>query len=297
MNDHADVEQLSAYLDGALGARERSALERHLAACADCGARKAALEGAVRSLRGLPAVVVSPAESDAIRRAVLRGATRGAPAGVLRWRPRWSPRAALGGAAAALAAVAAVVVGFAVLRSGPSGHTASRTFVSGAQAPVALPSPSPSTPSLANDAEVRAFAISLPGVANVLGTSAGGFAPNAAAPSTSQGSRLGILPPAAAAPVPTPGVAQDQTAPTAPALGGALAPAPTLGACERTAVPSGAPPLYGTAVVYQGAPAWLIAFAAAPASGATPGTATNQVTVEIRSQSACGLLDTATLVP
>jgi hypothetical protein len=62
-------------------------------------------------------------------------------------------------------------------------------------------------------------------------------------------------------------------------------------------VPSGAPPLYGTPVLYQGSPAWLIAYAVPPAPGAAPGTASNQVTVEIRSQAACGLLDTATLVP
>ena len=289
MNDHADVEQLSAYLDGALGARERSALERHLAACAECAARKAALEGAVRSLRGLPAVVVSPAESDDIRRAVLRGATRGAPAGLLRWRLRWS-RWTIGGAAAGLAAVAAALIGFAVVRSGPN-HTASGSSVAagppGVAAITAQPSPGPTTPSFANDAEVRAFAIGLPGVASVLGTSAGGAAPNAAA--APQPGALGDVVPPAPAPA--------QNAPVPRFSRGTLAPAPTLGACERTAVPSGAPPLYGTAVVYQGAPAWLIAYAAAPASGATPGTATNQVTVEIRSQSVCGLLDTATLVP
>lgn len=299
MNDHVDVSKLSAYLDGAVPARERGALERHLAGCADCAARKAALEGAVRSLRGMPAVVVTPAESDAIRQAVLKGASTKAPAGVLRWRPRWNQRATFGGAAAALAAVAAVVIGFAVVRSGPN-HSTSGSAARAVQAPQAAasfttqPTPGQTTPAFANDAEVRAYAISLPGVANVLGISGGGSAPNASAAPLQE--TLGQTAPPTAAEAPAPYV-NGAARPSQKAAQGDLGPAPTLGSCERTAVPSGAPPLYGTAVVYQGSPAWLIAYAVPPPSGATPGVTSNQVAVEIRSQSACALLDTATLVP
>ena len=71
MTPHADTEILSAYLDGEVPTSERAGLERHLASCAECSARKSALEGVIRSVAGLPPVTATEAEHRAMRRVVV----------------------------------------------------------------------------------------------------------------------------------------------------------------------------------------------------------------------------------
>src|SRR6266851_4897429 len=51
--------QLSAYLDGALGDAERTAVEGHLAACPDCRARLGELRATASLIRALPDPVPS----------------------------------------------------------------------------------------------------------------------------------------------------------------------------------------------------------------------------------------------
>ena len=88
MTPHADTEILSAYLDGEVPTSERARLERHLASCAECSARTSALEGVIRSVRGLPPVTATEAEHVAMRRAVLEAARGRAPAFPSRSRSR-----------------------------------------------------------------------------------------------------------------------------------------------------------------------------------------------------------------
>ena len=298
MTPHADTEILSAYLDGEVPTSERARLERHLAACAECSARKSALEGVIRSVRGLPPVTATEAEHLAMRRAVLEAAPGRAPSFPLRSRsgsrsgPELEPELGrvpkrpawrLFAAAAAVAAVLAGVVGIVVVRGG--GPNATTT----ASAPA--PSASPPGPTLANDADVRSYVQSRPEVRTFLGQ------PQAAAG--------GAASPAAPAPAPTHAPSAfgqlNTVTPTTPTTRSvpnsdrALAPPspPTLGSCARAAVPEGAALLDATAVTYQGTPAWVIA------SGAQSGStgALTRVVVDVRSQSTCTVLDQTTISP
>ena len=154
MTPHADTEILSAYLDGEVPTSERARLERHLAACAECSARKSALEGVIRSVRGLPPVTATEAEHLAMRRAVLEAAPGRAPSFPLRSRsgsrsgPELEPELGrvpkrpawrLFAAAAAVAAVLAGVVGIVVVRGGGPNATTTAS----APAPSASPTSSP----------------------------------------------------------------------------------------------------------------------------------------------------------
>ena len=284
MTPHADTESLSAYFDGEVPPSERVRLERHLASCAECSARKSALEGVIHSVRGLPPVTATEAEHAAMRRAVLEAAPGRARSFTLR-----SGRAATRGAAwklfaatAAVAVVLAGIVGTVVVRgAGPSATT---------KAAAPAPSASPPGPALANDADVRAYVQSRPEVRTFLGQ------PQAAA---------GAASPGAPAPVPAhaPSVfgQLNTVTPTAPATRSApnsdraLAPPspPTLGSCARAAVPEGAALLDATAVTYQGTPAWVIA--AGAQSGSTG--PLNRVVVDVRSQSTCAVLDRTAITP
>ena len=291
MSPHADTELLSAYLDGEVPAPGRAGLEQHLASCAECSARKSVLEGVVRSLRGLPPVTATEAEHRAIRRAVLEGAGARRPAPelgpgsgpgsgpALKRGLAWKLAAATAVAAVALAGIVGLV---AVRGAGPNATT---------RAAAPAPSASPVGPDLANHAAVRSYAESQPGVRTFLGqpqAAAGGAAsPAAPAPAPAQRpltfGQLNTVAP---------------TAPTtkpAPESDRALAPPgpPTLGSCARAAVPEGAALLEATAVTYQGTPAWVIA--AGVPSGST-GTL-DRVVVDVRSQSACSVLDQATITP
>jgi len=294
MTPHADTETLSAYLDGEIPPPERARLERHLASCAECSARRSALEGVIRSVRALPPVTSTEAEHLAMRRAVLEAAPGRAPFLPSRSRsrpelerelgraPTRGPAWKLFAATAAVAAVLAGIVGVVVVRgAGPNATT---------KASAPAPSASPPGPALANDAEVRAYVQSRPEVRTFLGQ------PQAAAGAASPGAP-------APAPAHVPSVFGQLTGPTptapttraAPNSDGALAPPspPTLGSCARAAVLEGAALLDATAVTYQGTPAWVIA------SGAQSGSTgpLTRVVVDVRSQSTCTVLDQTTITP
>ena len=82
--------RLVDYADGALAARERGRIERHLATCAQCAA-------ALAALRELPAVLrAAPAPRDEAfwrrqRQDIMRAIRQPVPSAPLlrRWPPRW----------------------------------------------------------------------------------------------------------------------------------------------------------------------------------------------------------------
>jgi Putative zinc-finger len=282
MSPHADTELLSAYLDGEVPTSERAGLEEHLASCPQCSARKSALEGVIRSVGGLPPVTTTEAEHLAIRRAVLEGAGARGPDWALKRARAWKIFAAT----AAVAAVVAGILSFVLVKaSGPK-------VTSTASAPA--PSASPALPSLANDAEVRSYARTQPGVSTFLGQ---GHAPAGAA--------------APQAPLPAPTAAPPafaQLNPSAPSSDGGpdranasgrstQAGPPTLGSCTRDAVLAGGALLGATPVTYQATPAWVIAYGAPSGSAGGSAGTLDRVVVEVRSQSSCSVLDRATLAP
>jgi hypothetical protein len=301
MSPHADTELLSAYLDGEVPTSERAGLEEHLASCAQCSARKSALEGVIRSVGGLPPVTATEAEHLAIRRAVLGGpgARRLAP----NLRRGLEPGRAwkVFAATAAVAAVLAGILSFALVKgSGPKVTTT-------ASAPA--PSASPALPNLANDAEVRSYAQAQPGVRTFLGQAqapAGAAPPRAPVPATKQAPSTQA--PSAFAELNPSGGQSAPTAKSAPGSDRANAPGtatqtgrPTLGSCTRDAVLAGGALLAATPVTYETTPAWVIAYGvpSASAGGSAGGSAgiLDRVVVEVRSQASCSPLDQATLVP
>ncbi len=297
MTPHADTEILSAYLDGEVPTSERARLERHLASCAECSARKSALEDVIRSVRGLPPVTATEAEHVAMRRAVLEAARGRAASFPLRSRagsrsgpelepelervlkrgPAWK----LFAATAAVAAVLAGIVGIVVRGSGPNATTTT-------SAPA--PSASPPGPTLANDADVRSYVRSRPDVRTFLGqprAAEGAASPAAPAPApTQRPSAFGQLNTV------TPTTPTTRSAPNSDRALASPSP-PTLGSCARAAVPEGAALLDATAVTYQGTPAWVIA------SGTQSGSTgpLDRVVVDVRSQSTCTVLDQTTITP
>ena len=289
MTPHADTESLSAYLDGEVPPSERARLERHLASCAECSARRSALEGVSRTVAGLPPVTATEAEHVAMRRAVLEAAPSRAPSFTLRpgRAPTRGPAWKLFAATAAVAVVLAGIVGIVVVRgAGPNTTT---------KAAAPAPSASPPGPALANDADVRAYVQSRPDVRTFLGqpqAAAGAASPGAPAPAPALvPSVFGQLTrPTPTSPSPTAPIAR-----SAPNSDGEQSPPgpPTLGSCARAAVPAGAALLDATAVTYRGAPAWVIA------SGAQSGSTgpLTRVVVDVRSQSTCTLLDQTTITP
>jgi hypothetical protein len=274
MSPHADTELLSAYLDGEVPTSERAGLEEHLASCPQCSARKSALEGVIRSVGGLPPVTTTEAEHLAIRRAVLEGAGARGPDWALKRARAWKIFAAT----AAVAAVVAGILSFVLVKaSGPK-------VTSTASAPA--PSAPPALPNLGNDAEVRSYARTQPGVSTFLGqghATAGAAAPQAPLPAPT------AAPPAFAQLNPSaPKSDRANASGTAPQAG-----PPTLGSCTRDAVLAGGALLGATPVTYQATPAWVIAYGAPSGSAGT----LDRVVVEVRSQSSCSVLDQATLVP
>lgn len=72
MNRHFSAEQLSAYLDSELGFVEMRQLEAHCAACAECGARLAALRRVVAGLGSIDRALPPPALRQQIRRQLIK---------------------------------------------------------------------------------------------------------------------------------------------------------------------------------------------------------------------------------
>src|SRR5262249_15763912 len=107
---HDVVEELSAFLDGELGPRDRAGVSSHLAACPACTEALEKLRGTTMLLRQTLRPLAAPA--DVIQRAQALGHVRTLTWGerLQRWfpTPAW-PRFAL---AAALASVAAVAIYF-----------------------------------------------------------------------------------------------------------------------------------------------------------------------------------------
>ena len=279
MTPHADTEQLSAYLDGEVPGSERAVIEQHLTSCSECSAKKAALEGVIRSVHNLPTVAATDAEHAALRRAVLDGAGAGGRVATLSRARAWR----VFGATAGVAALLAGIVAFALVRAeGPKvGPTA---------ASLAAPSASP-PPDLNDDAAVRSYAASLSAVSAFLGqihASPAQQVPAAAQAAPDRRGAQGVASPPAAF-----GAAPPLSG-TPPVSGTANRVNPaTLASCTRDAVPTGAALITAVPVFYRGAPAWAIAYGA---SSTTAGTL-DRVIVEVRSQSACALLDQSTLIP
>jgi hypothetical protein len=109
---HDDVRmRLSAYVDGALDAREARAIDAHLAACASCAAYLAELRSVVAVLREVEPMPAPDGFAASVRSRLEQAATsagRGAQTVSRPLRVRWSWRTA---AAAAAAAAAVAVLG------------------------------------------------------------------------------------------------------------------------------------------------------------------------------------------
>lgn len=110
MSSHPELDELSAYLDDELAAPERTTLEAHLPACAECRSALDALRATIADLGELPDAVPTEQDSWALRVAIARARTP-----VKRWqRAAW--------AAGAVAAVAIAVVAIV----GPGGRSANQ---------------------------------------------------------------------------------------------------------------------------------------------------------------------------
>lgn len=291
MTPHLDTEQMSAYLDGEVPGSERATLERHLASCPDCTARKAALEGVVRSLKALPPPILTEIEAQSLRRVVRKdlgaGPAPGAEGGFARRTPA---RGTLWRFVAAGAAVAAVLIGIAVVSVAKLGSPSAHPTAASAPQHSVFASPSPAPAALGTQADVQAYARTLPGVSSFLQQLAprpepapAGTAPQALGPAAAGTAKSGAT-----------GTAQSgATGVRVPAANVAPQPPPTLASCTLDAVPSGAALLGASAVAYQGTPAWLIAYATPSTSGGP----LNVVNLEVRSQAACALLTSTTITP
>jgi anti-sigma factor RsiW len=92
---------LSAWIDRELSAARASELEAHVAGCAACRARVAAMRGADDALRAIPLREMPP---GALAEVLRRANAPSAPAARVRWL-RWAGAAAGAGAAAAAVAL------------------------------------------------------------------------------------------------------------------------------------------------------------------------------------------------
>lgn len=110
---HEAFEQLSAYLDGELSERETTAVEAHLATCADCARALDALRATAREVRALEDPVPSEQDSWALRAAVARARRRAE-----------QPRSVQFAMAASGAAAVLITLVFAVSQFGASDRQA-----------------------------------------------------------------------------------------------------------------------------------------------------------------------------
>lgn len=117
MNQHLELESLSAYLDGELDPAARGRVEQHLAGCSGCSAEHHRLAAAAGAVAGLPAIQVTEDEHRAIRRAILDSAPprrAGRVTGATGWL-QWS-------LAGGLVLVAVTALGLGFVRFGQDGR-------------------------------------------------------------------------------------------------------------------------------------------------------------------------------
>jgi hypothetical protein len=75
MSAHPELDQLSAYLDGELDAAERTTVDAHIPACAECRTTLDALRATITDLATLPEAAPSEQDSWALRSAISRAKT------------------------------------------------------------------------------------------------------------------------------------------------------------------------------------------------------------------------------
>jgi putative zinc finger protein len=292
---HETIEALSAYVDDEVSAGERTRIEAHLASCTDCASRKVLLERASASVRTLPPIAPTAAESLRIRRGVL-GRTRRQSPFPGRLRPAWA-------GAGALALVAAgVVAGGSMLRHRPSHDTTTAGAGSSASqnAPV-FDSPADVLSFVSTDSGVKrayeSISSSAPSGAGRTGEATTPEGP--AVPPAPDAARYGTdsakSAPAPAAPMP--GSAPRELAKAAsPPIGGEARSTPPGAAAERSVGDCQAErrrdqagnvrPVLTRAATYMGKPAWLLVYAPPPPS---PG-AKERLVVYLVGRADCGLL-------
>jgi hypothetical protein len=263
MNDHLDVETISAYLDQELGGAEIRLAEAHLAGCARCASQMGSLQEAASALAGVPRVEITPDEHRALRQAVLSSRSSSAA----RW-PLLSPRR-VWAVAGALSVVLIAVVGFAALRpsnnqmldraAAPESAPQTLDFTSGDQvqaAVAALPEVSGRTERKGGEAFERRATDSTEGATSE--------APAPAAPLTAQGSQ----PPEEAAGGGEGSDAAVNRDSAARSAGDALDfSAQAADRCldkVADAGPGELVPLTAREAKFQGRPAWLLVYSSAP---------------------------------
>ena len=315
MSGHLDTETLSAHLDGHSGGAAPR-IEAHLATCAQCAARRAALQRVVRSVATLPPVSPTAAEAGALRSAVLAGAGRGASPmpWLWRWRSRMTWRVyAAGGAVAALLAGG---IGYAAFEGGQAAVQASNV---GHRAAAAI-----QAKAFANTSEVAVYVAQQPSVTETVRTLTAAAIPAtlrefqdrltatpAETPPVAAGGAFGatktepVAPQAAASQINGDASATGNGAAPlllpagpvpAPSLPPGVVPLATCVATTQGAAGAPTAPLEATEITYRGAPAWLIVLAAFPpgASGATPPTS---LEIWVQARPACSVLAHSSLAP
>ena len=138
-HDGPSLEELSAFIDHELSAKDQAIVDDHVAGCAECRTRLDGLRQTTQAIRGLP--METPRRAFTIP-----------PEGRRSW--SWAPLGWLGGAAAALLLIAVGIQNLH-LPAGPTASSGSTSTVSGglaygpaqgqkgAVAPLAAPAPSP----------------------------------------------------------------------------------------------------------------------------------------------------------
>ena len=291
---HETIEALSAYVDNELSAGERARIEAHLASCTDCASRKVLLERASASVRTLPPIAPTAAESRRIRQGVL-GRTRRRPLVPGRLRPAWA------GAGALALVVAGVVAGGSMLRhQARQDNTTAGAGSSALQAAPVFDSPAEVLSFVSTDAGVKrayeSVSSSPGGGAGEAGAPKGlavPSVPDGAQPGTDSAKEGALAPPAATA---GSGPREPARAASPRSAEGAGSNAPAPAAAERSAGDcqaerqrdqvSGVRPVLTRAATYTGKPAWLLVYAAPPSS---PG-AKERLVVYLVGRADCGLL-------
>ena len=132
------MDEIGAYLLGALSADEVDVLERHLEICQECRRELARLRTAADALpRAVEPIEPPPALKRELMREI-RGETRRSASFASWWRPRLAPRMAW---AAASAAVVVLAVGIGVVASsgGATRTVAAQVTIRGARAELVIP--------------------------------------------------------------------------------------------------------------------------------------------------------------